>query len=145
MDNDSRGAAKSFSFYTKREPIASHVPTESIVTTKSATVLDKEEIGKKNDSARLTHFADSTNHSDADYTGSKNSSVLVDGSGLQLQRTKAEMARKLAKQHKKWNKRFKIFFCCLGYKKNKVSSVIRNFSNAKLTFETYQELAIINR
>lgn len=29
------------------------------------------------------------------------------------------MARK-AKQHKKWNRRLKIFFCCLGYKKNKV-------------------------
>ena len=32
----------------------------------------------------------------------------------------AEMAKK-AKHHKKWNRRFKIFFCCLGYKKNKVS------------------------
>lgn len=29
------------------------------------------------------------------------------------------MAKK-AKQHKKWNRRLKIFFCCLGYKKNKV-------------------------
>lgn len=32
----------------------------------------------------------------------------------------AEMAKR-AKQHKKWNRRLKIFFCCLGYKKNKVS------------------------
>lgn len=34
----------------------------------------------------------------------------------------AVMARKIrkAKQHKKWNRRLKIFFCCLGYKRNKV-------------------------
>lgn len=31
----------------------------------------------------------------------------------------AEMTRQ-AKHNKKWNRRFKIFFCCLGYKKNKV-------------------------
>lgn len=31
------------------------------------------------------------------------------------------MAKRSAKQHKKWNRRMKIFFCCLGYKKNKVS------------------------
>ena len=37
------------------------------------------------------------------------------------QESKAEMARRIAKQQKKWNKRLKIFFCCLGYKKNKVS------------------------
>lgn len=28
---------------------------------------------------------------------------------------------KRAKHYKKWNRRLKIFFCCLGYKKNKVS------------------------
>lgn len=33
----------------------------------------------------------------------------------------ASMARKM-KQHKKWNRRLKIFFCCLGYKKHKVGS-----------------------
>lgn len=31
----------------------------------------------------------------------------------------AEMKRQ-AKHNKKWNRRLKIFFCCLGYKKNKV-------------------------
>lgn len=31
---------------------------------------------------------------------------------------------KRAKHHKKWNRRLKLLFCCLGYKKNKVSSVI---------------------
>lgn len=31
------------------------------------------------------------------------------------------MARRSQKHHKKWNRRMKIFFCCLGYKKNKVS------------------------
>ena len=33
----------------------------------------------------------------------------------------AVMARRSSKHHKKWNRRMKIFFCCLGYKKNKVS------------------------
>lgn len=32
-----------------------------------------------------------------------------------------EMTKRTAKEHKKWNRRLKIFFCCLGYKKNKVS------------------------
>lgn len=32
-----------------------------------------------------------------------------------------DMSRKMAKQQKKWNKRFRILFCCLGHKKNKVS------------------------
>lgn len=30
------------------------------------------------------------------------------------------MALKAARDHKKWNKRLKVLFCCLGYKKNKV-------------------------
>lgn len=36
----------------------------------------------------------------------------------------AEMARR-AKHHKKWNRRMKVLFCCLGYKKNKVSYLIK--------------------
>ena len=37
------------------------------------------------------------------------------------QEEQAEMAKRAAKYQKKWNRRLKIFFCCLGYKKNKDS------------------------
>lgn len=39
----------------------------------------------------------------------------------ELAQPRSEMTKRSAKQHKKWNRRLKIFFCCLGYKKNKVS------------------------
>lgn len=38
----------------------------------------------------------------------------------------AEMTRQ-AKHNKKWNRRLKIFFCCLGYKKNKVRIIQSTF------------------
>lgn len=39
---------------------------------------------------------------------------------FQLDEDPEAMAKRAQKQHKKWNRRMKIFFCCLGYKKNKV-------------------------
>lgn len=45
----------------------------------------------------------------------------VQFSQVQVNEELTEMAKRTAKQHKKWNRRLKIFFCCLGYKKNKVS------------------------
>ena len=38
----------------------------------------------------------------------------------------AEMVKTGVKHHKQWNRRLKVFFCCLGYKKNKVSVQLAN-------------------
>lgn len=50
-------------------------------------------------------------------TGSNQAQVIDQNQGDANQ---VEMTKR-AKQHKKWNRRFKVLFCCLGYKKNKVS------------------------
>lgn len=38
---------------------------------------------------------------------------------LDDEQDEATMTKRI-KQHKKWNRRFKFFFCCVGYKRNKV-------------------------
>lgn len=38
--------------------------------------------------------------------------------------TEADMTKR-AKLNKRWHRRLKFLFCCLGYKKNKVSSDMR--------------------
>lgn len=40
--------------------------------------------------------------------------------------TEADMTKR-AKLNKRWHRRLKILFCCLGYKKNKVSFDVKHY------------------
>lgn len=83
----------------------------------------KEESNSKHDTGLQT---DTTTNTDYTQAGDNSSlgSPLVTSQPREVIRPSIDlnddMALKIAKDHKKWNRRLKVLFCCLGYKKNKV-------------------------